>query len=50
MKTSLKLLIVFVEYTESNALLLVQAVNRVDANRSNLIKILIFTASFDQIL
>jgi hypothetical protein len=34
MKTSLKLLIVFVEYTESNALLLVQAVNRVDSNRS----------------
>ena len=34
MKTSLKLLIVFVEYAESNALLLIQAVNTVDYNRS----------------
>ena len=34
MKTSLKLLIVFVEYAESNALLLIQAVNTVDTNRS----------------
>ena len=36
MKTSLKLLIVFVEYAESNAILLIQAVNTVDSNRSNL--------------
>ena len=35
MKTSLKLLIVFVEYTESNAFLLFQAVKTVDLNRSN---------------
>ena len=34
MKTSLKLLIVFVEYAETNALLLIQAVNTVDYNRS----------------
>ncbi len=34
MKTSLKLLIVFVEYAESNAILLIQAVNAVDTNRS----------------
>jgi hypothetical protein len=34
MKTSLKLLIVFIEYSESNALLLIEAVNTVDANRS----------------
>jgi hypothetical protein len=33
MKTSLKLLIVFVEYAETNALLLIQAVNTVDLNR-----------------
>ncbi|XP_044126700.1 FH1/FH2 domain-containing protein 1 isoform X2 [Bufo gargarizans] len=44
-KTALKLLIVFVEYTESNALLLIRAVNIVDQNRgtnpwSNLIDIL----------
>lgn len=44
-KTALKLLIVFVEYTESNALLLIKAVNIVDQNRStnpwsNLIDIL----------
>ncbi|KAK6480151.1 FH1/FH2 domain-containing protein 1-like isoform X1 [Huso huso] len=32
-KTALKLLIVFVEYTESNAQLLIQAVNTVDAKR-----------------
>ncbi len=37
MKTSLKLLIVFVEYTESNALLLIQAVNTVDSKRSNFV-------------
>jgi hypothetical protein len=30
----LKLLIVFVEYAESNAILLIQAVNAVDTNRS----------------
>lgn len=45
MKTSLKLLIVFVEYAESNALLLIKAVNSVDKNRnvkpwSNLMQIL----------
>ncbi|CAN2389333.1 formin homology 2 domain containing 1 [Pristimantis euphronides] len=44
-KTALKLLIVFVEYTESNAPLLIKAVNTVDQNRgtnpwSNLIDIL----------
>ncbi|XP_069822370.1 FH1/FH2 domain-containing protein 1 isoform X2 [Dendropsophus ebraccatus] len=44
-KTALKLLIVFVEYTESNAPLLIRAVNTVDQNRgtnpwSNLIDIL----------
>ncbi|KAM4721282.1 FH1/FH2 domain-containing protein 1 isoform 1-T1 [Rhinophrynus dorsalis] len=44
-KTALKLLIVFVEYTESNAPLLIRAVNNVDNNRgtnpwSNLIDIL----------
>ncbi|XP_069595439.1 FH1/FH2 domain-containing protein 1 isoform X2 [Ranitomeya imitator] len=44
-KTALKLLIVFVEYTESNAPLLIKAVNTVDHNRgtnpwSNLIDIL----------
>ncbi|XP_056381589.1 FH1/FH2 domain-containing protein 3-like isoform X2 [Hyla sarda] len=44
-KTALKLLIVFVEYTESNAPLLIKAVNIVDQNRgtspwSNLIDIL----------
>ncbi|XP_073515803.1 FH1/FH2 domain-containing protein 1 isoform X5 [Phyllobates terribilis] len=44
-KTALKLLIVFVEYTESNAPLLIRAVNIVDHNRgtnpwSNLIDIL----------
>ncbi len=33
MKTSLKLLIVFVEYSESNAPLLIQAVNWVDRHR-----------------
>jgi hypothetical protein len=33
MKTSLKLLIVFVEYSESNAPLLIKAVNIVDRNR-----------------
>lgn len=32
-KTALKLLLVFVEYTESNAALLVKAVNAVDAKR-----------------
>lgn len=32
-KTALKLLLVFVEYTESNATLLIQAVNVVDAKR-----------------
>lgn len=32
-KTALKLLLVFVEYTESNAALLVKAVNVVDAKR-----------------
>ncbi|XP_072527174.1 FH1/FH2 domain-containing protein 1 isoform X2 [Salminus brasiliensis] len=32
-KTALKLLIVFVEYTESNSPLLIQAVNTVDVNR-----------------
>lgn len=36
MKTSLKLLIVFVEYAESNAILLIQAVNSVDKSRSNI--------------
>lgn len=41
MKTSLKLLIVFVEYTETNANLLIQAVNTVDFNRSKLINYLI---------
>ena len=35
MKTSLKLLIVFVEYAESNAILLIQAVNVVDDTRNN---------------
>jgi FH1/FH2 domain-containing protein 3 len=35
MKTSLKLLIVFVEYAETNAILLTQAVNEVDTNRNN---------------
>lgn len=35
MKTSLKLLIVFVEYAETNALLLIQAVNTVDGNRKS---------------
>ncbi|XP_063801667.1 FH1/FH2 domain-containing protein 1-like isoform X2 [Pseudophryne corroboree] len=44
-KTALKLLIVFVEYTESNAPLLIKAVNTVDNNRgtspwSNLVDIL----------
>ncbi|XP_043937324.1 FH1/FH2 domain-containing protein 1 isoform X3 [Protopterus annectens] len=44
-KTALKLLIVFVEYTESNAQLFIQAVNAVDNNRgtkpwTNLIEIL----------
>lgn len=44
-KTALKLLIVFVEYTESNAPLLIKAVNTVDHNRgtspwSNLVDIL----------
>ena len=34
MKTSLKLLIVFIEYAESNAALLVQAVNIVDTSQS----------------
>ena len=32
-KTALKLLLVFVEYTEGNTLLLIQAVNDVDQNR-----------------
>ena len=32
-KTALKLLLVFVEYTESNAALLIKAVNVVDAKR-----------------
>uniref|UniRef100_A0A3B4C3F0 Formin homology 2 domain containing 3b n=1 Tax=Pygocentrus nattereri TaxID=42514 RepID=A0A3B4C3F0_PYGNA len=35
-KTALKLLLVFVEYTEPNAALLVQAVNTVDTKRGNL--------------
>uniref|UniRef100_A0A4W3ID49 Formin homology 2 domain containing 1 n=1 Tax=Callorhinchus milii TaxID=7868 RepID=A0A4W3ID49_CALMI len=44
-KTALKLLLVFVEYTESNAALLIQAVNAVDEKRdikpwTNLIEIL----------
>ncbi|CAL1611336.1 unnamed protein product [Knipowitschia caucasica] len=44
-KTALKLLLVFVEYTESNATLLIQAVNAVDAKRgtkfwSNIVEIL----------
>ncbi|XP_078109281.1 LOW QUALITY PROTEIN: FH1/FH2 domain-containing protein 3 [Sander vitreus] len=44
-KTALKLLLVFVEYTESNAVLLIKAVNIVDAKRgtklwSNIIEIL----------
>ncbi|XP_055019424.1 FH1/FH2 domain-containing protein 3 [Boleophthalmus pectinirostris] len=44
-KTALKLLLVFVEYTESNATLLIQAVNTVDAKRgtkfwSNIMEIL----------
>ncbi|XP_017282003.1 FH1/FH2 domain-containing protein 3 isoform X2 [Kryptolebias marmoratus] len=44
-KTSLKLLLVFVEYTESNAALLIKAVNTVDAKRdtklwSNVMEIL----------
>jgi FH1/FH2 domain-containing protein 3 len=34
MKTSLKLLIVFVEYAESNAMLLVKAVNTVDSQKN----------------
>jgi hypothetical protein len=34
MKTSLKLLIVFIEYSEANALLLIEAVKTVDSNRS----------------
>lgn len=33
MKTSLKLLLVFVEYTESNATLLIKAVDVVDGKR-----------------
>uniref|UniRef100_A0A8C1PKF4 FHOD1/3-like FH3 domain-containing protein n=1 Tax=Cyprinus carpio TaxID=7962 RepID=A0A8C1PKF4_CYPCA len=32
-KTSLKLLLVFVEYSESNAPLLIQAINTVDSKR-----------------
>jgi hypothetical protein len=36
-KTSLKLLLVFVEYTESNTMLLLQAINTVDKRRGNLI-------------
>uniref|UniRef100_A0A3Q4HH47 GBD/FH3 domain-containing protein n=1 Tax=Neolamprologus brichardi TaxID=32507 RepID=A0A3Q4HH47_NEOBR len=44
-KTSLKLLLVFVEYTESNAALLIKAVNAVDTKRgtklwSNVMEIL----------
>ncbi|KAI9536515.1 FH1/FH2 domain-containing protein 3, partial [Dissostichus eleginoides] len=44
-KTALKLLLVFVEYTESNAALLIKAVNAVDAKRgtklwSNIMEIL----------
>lgn len=34
-KTALKLLLVFVEYVETNCLLLVQAVSTVDSNRGN---------------
>lgn len=33
MKTALKLLLVFVEYTESNAQLLIEAINMVDQKR-----------------
>lgn len=33
MKTALKLLLVFVEYTESNAMQLLRAINTVDARR-----------------
>ncbi len=32
-KTALKLLLVFVEYTECNTLLLIQAINTIDRNR-----------------
>lgn len=32
-KTALKLLLVFVEYTESNALILVKAIDTVDSSR-----------------
>ena len=54
MKTSLKLLIVFVEYAETNAILLTQAVNEVDANRStkpwcNLMQILGDTSNQDDL-
>lgn len=35
MKTALKLLLVFVEFTESNCLLLIQAVETVDIERGN---------------
>lgn len=35
-KTALKLLLVFVEYTESNAPLLIQAVNNVDTKQGNI--------------
>ena len=36
-KTALKLLIVFVEYTESNSPLLIQAVNTVDSKRGTVL-------------
>jgi hypothetical protein len=49
MKTSLKLLIVFVEYAESNALLLIQAVNTVDTNRSKTKKEKFINKKFAQI-
>lgn len=39
-KTALKLLLVFVEYTESNAALLIKAVNAVDAKRGTFTEML----------
>lgn len=41
-KTSLKLLLVFVEYTESNAALLIKAVNTVDTKKSKTLDIYIY--------
>ena len=48
-KTALKLLLVFVEYTESNALVLVDAINTMDASRGNYVCVCVCEWGFNQV-